>query len=40
MTHERLGLTKKGLVCMAVRGAESPPRLTKQSQLKGFQSYW
>lgn len=39
MTHERLELTKKGIVCMAIRGAESPPRLTKQSQFKGIQSY-
>lgn len=39
MTRERLELTKEQTVCMAIRGAESPPRLTKQSQLKGIQPY-
>lgn len=38
MTHERLELTMNGIVCMAIRGARSPPRLTKLGQLKGIQS--
>lgn len=39
MTHERLELTKKEIVCMAIsREQKFLLKLTKQSQLKGIQS--